>query len=201
MVDLFASTNFYSKSCGWYCLTNSVFYSLSSLLISATSSKVQAFEEGILDLQRCEPNMRAVVFTQFRDVMENVTALVERNHIPPYSFSGGTKSKRRDKAIRHFQPTANHGPSVFVITIGTGSVGITLTAASHVFLMEPCINPSDETQVAGRIHRLGQNKPVTGMRHVLFSFLEAITDASGSLIITKRTSFATNSSSSNPICV
>ena len=38
--------------------------------------------------------------------------------------------------------------------------GITLTAATRVYLMEPCIDPAHEQQAAGRIHRLGQHKDV-----------------------------------------
>ena len=41
-----------------------------------------------------------------------------------------------------------------------GSVGLTLTAATRVYLMEPAFDPSCEVQIAGRIHRLGQNKDV-----------------------------------------
>jgi hypothetical protein len=41
-----------------------------------------------------------------------------------------------------------------------GNCGITLTAASRVYLMEPCVDPAVEAQAAGRIHRLGQDKHV-----------------------------------------
>lgn len=39
-------------------------------------------------------------------------------------------------------------------------MGITLTAATVVYLMEPCLDPTMEVQAAGRIHRLGQTRPV-----------------------------------------
>eukprot|EP00891_Asterochloris_glomerata_P009588 jgi/Astpho2/9588/gw1.00146.184.1_t len=42
-----------------------------------------------------------------------------------------------------------------------GSVGINLTAASHVFLLEPCINPALEEQAIGRSWRMGQQREVT----------------------------------------
>lgn len=45
-----------------------------------------------------------------------------------------------------------------MVTLRSGSVGITLTAASRVYLLEPCLDPAVEVQAAGRIHRLGQDK-------------------------------------------
>ena len=44
--------------------------------------------------------------------------------------------------------------------VPAGNCGITLTAASRVYLMEPCVDPAVEAQAAGRIHRLGQDKHV-----------------------------------------
>ena len=54
----------------------------------------------------------------------------------------------------------------------TGSCGITLTAATRVYLMEPCIDPAHELQAAGRIHRLGQSKDVLCKRFVFRSTYE-----------------------------
>jgi len=53
-------------------------------------------------------------------------------------------------------------------------VGITLTAANRIFLMEPCIDPAQEIQAAGRIHRLGQTKDCFIKR---FAFKDSIEEA------------------------
>ena len=74
-------------------------------------------------------------------------------------LQGSSDSNKRDEAIRKFQNTSNRKPAVFVITLRSGNAGITLTAASRVYLLEPALDPAVEVQAAGRIHRLGQNKP------------------------------------------
>ena len=63
------------------------------------------------------------------------------------------------QAIEAFQkdpPT-----TVFLLSMRSGAVGINLTAANHVFLMEPAFNPALEDQAVGRAHRMGQTRPVT----------------------------------------
>lgn len=51
--------------------------------------------------------------------------------------------------------------TVFLLSQRTGSVGINLAAANHVFLMEPAMNPAVEVQAIGRVDRMTQTKPVT----------------------------------------
>ena len=66
---------------------------------------------------------------------------------------------RAVQAIEAFQkdpPT-----TVFLLSMRSGAVGINLTAANHVFLMEPAFNPALEAQAIGRAHRMGQTRPVT----------------------------------------
>ena len=71
----------------------------------------------------------------------------------------------RHRTIRSFQESAQASTAkgskrpkvaakVFVATMKVGNVGITLTAATRVYLMEPCLDPTMEVQAAGRIHRL-----------------------------------------------
>ena len=62
------------------------------------------------------------------------------------------------QAIEAFQkdpPT-----TVFLLSMRSGAVGINLTAANHVFLMEPAFKPALEAQAIGRAHRMGQTRPV-----------------------------------------
>ena len=88
-----------------------------------------------------------------------------------YEIAGSTDVKVRHKAIRDFQASEPR-PKVFVLTMKTGSCGITLTAATRVYLMEPCIDPAHELQAAGRIHRLGQSKDVLCKRFCFRSTYE-----------------------------
>lgn len=63
------------------------------------------------------------------------------------------------QAIEAFQkdpPT-----TVFLLSMRSGAVGINLTAANHVFLMDPAFNPALEDQAVGRAHRMAQTRPVT----------------------------------------
>jgi superfamily II DNA or RNA helicase len=64
----------------------------------------------------------------------------------------------RAKALHDFQ---NDPPTtLFLLSLGAGAVGINLTAANRIFLLEPSFNPAVEAQAIGRVHRLGQKRPV-----------------------------------------
>jgi SWI/SNF-related matrix-associated actin-dependent regulator of chromatin subfamily A3 len=79
--------------------------------------------------------------------------------LPKHGFSyrtlkGGMTQPARAKALRDFQ---NDPPTtIFLLSVRAGSVGINLTQANHVFLMEPLLNPALELQAVGRVHRMGQ---------------------------------------------
>merc|ERR1712218_350811 len=65
---------------------------------------------------------------------------------------------QRAKALREFQ---NDPPTtIFILSVRCGAVGLTLTAASHVFMMEPCINPALYQQAINQVYRLGQKNEV-----------------------------------------
>lgn len=76
--------------------------------------------------------------------------------------------------IDDFQNKPTDRPCVFIVTYATAAVGITLTAATRVYLMEPSVDPAAELQAAGRIHRLGQTKEIHIKR---FAFKDSIDEA------------------------
>ena len=103
--------------------------------------------------------MHAVVFTQSVAAHNQICRSVRDAGFTVYEISGCSNVKARHSFIRKFQAVEAKA-KVFVLTMKTGNCGITLTAATRVYLMEPCIDPAHEQQAAGRIHRLGQHKDV-----------------------------------------
>lgn len=128
-----------------------------------SDSKIKALRRKLKDLRREDPGLRAVIFTQYTATHAAIVEKCKKDEFETFEFNGSSSATKRDRQIREFQATDDDNssrPAVFVITLRAGSVGITLTAASHCFLMEPALDPATEVQAAGRIHRLGQTKHV-----------------------------------------
>jgi non-specific serine/threonine protein kinase len=102
---------------------------------------------------------KALVFTQFREMTrplaDFLSALFGRSGL---ILHGGTAVRGRKKLIDQFQ--RDDGPPFFVLSLKAGGTGLNLTAADHVFLLDPWWNPAVEDQAADRAHRIGQDKPV-----------------------------------------
>lgn len=79
--------------------------------------------------------------------------------------------KKRAKALHDFQ---NDPPTtIFLLSMRAGAVGINLTQANRIFLMEPCFNPALEQQAIGRVHRLGQKRSVEITRLIVKNSVES----------------------------
>ena len=70
----------------------------------------------------------------------------------------------REKVIDSFQN--NKAVKVFLISLKAGGVGLNLTAADYVFILDPWWNPAAELQALSRAHRIGQDKPVFVYRYI-----------------------------------
>merc|ERR1719229_80705 len=83
---------------------------------------------------------------------------LEQNGFSYRTLTGNMTMNKRKKQLEQFGNDDN--VKVFVLTVRSGAVGITLTAANHVFLLEPPFNPALYRQAINRVYRLGQTKKV-----------------------------------------
>jgi superfamily II DNA or RNA helicase len=104
---------------------------------------------------------RALVFSQFTTLLGIVSERLGREGIAHDYLDGKTRDRRR--RVEQFQ--SGDAP-VFLLSLKAGGVGLNLTAADHVFLLDPWWNPAVEQQAIDRVHRIGQDRPVTAYRLV-----------------------------------
>ena len=138
-------------------------------------TKLKALRDDLRQLVAEDAHAHAVVFTHNREAHKRLQQLGKDNGFDVYAVDGGVQGEARHKAIRNFQSSGERRagrPALFVMTVKTGAVGITLTAASRVYLFEPAFDPAAEVQMAGRIHRLGQTKDVLIKRFLYKASLE-----------------------------
>jgi SNF2 family DNA or RNA helicase len=76
----------------------------------------------------------------------------------------------RDKSMRVFREDPSI--TVMLVSIGAGGLGLNLTTANKVFMMEPQFNPAAEAQAVDRVHRLGQDREVMIKRFIMNNSFE-----------------------------
>jgi hypothetical protein len=119
-----------------------------------TSSKVQSLVDALTTA--ASDGHRALVFSQWTTMLDLIEPELKAAGLTFSRLDGSTQD--RGAVVTQFQ--ANDGPTVLLMSLKAGGVGLTLTAADHVFLVDPWWNPAAEAQAADRTHRIGQDKPV-----------------------------------------
>jgi len=126
----------------------------------ATSSKVSrlmgSLEEVVAD------GHKALVFSQWTSLLDLVEPHLTAAGIEFTRLDGATRN--RGDVVEAFQD--ENGPPVMLVSLKAGGTGLNLTAADHVFLLDPWWNPAVEDQAADRTHRIGQDKPIFVYRMV-----------------------------------
>ena len=121
-------------------------------------SKLRVLVAELKRMREDDPTNKALIFTQFTQTIDWLQRRLPEEGFGFRTISGSMSAKNRDKSIQAFQkdpPT-----TVFILSVRSGAVGINLTAASHVFMIEPCLNPALQDQAIGRAWRMGQTRPV-----------------------------------------
>jgi SNF2 family DNA or RNA helicase len=107
------------------------------------------------------------VFSQFTSFLARVRARLDKEGLSSSYLDGRTR--RRSEVVAGFK---NGDDPVFLISLKAGGVGLTLTEADYVFVLDPWWNPAVEAQAVDRTHRIGQRRPVNVYRMVASGTIE-----------------------------
>ncbi|MBI4874009.1 MAG: DEAD/DEAH box helicase [Acidobacteria bacterium] len=107
-----------------------------------------------------EEGHKALVFSQFTSLLSIVRERLDKEKIVYEYLDGATN--HRQQHVERFQNDP-HCP-VFLISLKAGGLGLNLTAAEYVFLLDPWWNPAVEAQAVDRTHRIGQTRQVFAYR-------------------------------------
>lgn len=115
-------------------------------------------------------NHKALIFSQFLGMLALIREKLGSLGIVYEYFDGSTTAIDREKAIRSFQD--NESCRVFLISLKAGGVGLNLTAADYVYIVDPWWNPAVEQQAIDRTHRIGQTKNIFAYRMICKDSIE-----------------------------
>lgn len=113
---------------------------------------------------------KALIFSQFLGMLALIKKKLIKDNIPFEYFDGSTSAPDREKAIQNFQN--NDECRVFLISLKAGGVGLNLTAADYVYIVDPWWNPAVEQQAIDRTHRIGQTKNIFAYRMICVDTIE-----------------------------
>jgi SNF2 family DNA or RNA helicase len=123
------------------------------------SSKIEALMEDIESKHR---HHKILVFSQFVGMLDLIRTELDKKEIQ-YAYLTG-QSKKREDLVEDFQN--NEETRIFLISLKAGGVGLNLTEADYVYLVDPWWNPAVENQAIDRCYRIGQTKKVVAIRMI-----------------------------------
>ncbi|XP_048583769.1 helicase-like transcription factor isoform X2 [Nematostella vectensis] len=135
-----------------------------------SSAKIDALLKALDTLRGQDPSIKSLVVSQFTSFLDILEYFLERDSIDYLRLDGTMGQEARVKVIDRFRDPDS--PKVFLLSLTAGGVGLNLTAATRVFLMDPTWNPATEEQCFDRCHRLGQTEEVIITKYIVNDSVE-----------------------------
>jgi superfamily II DNA or RNA helicase len=123
-----------------------------------SSAKLDVLLPRVLEV--IEEGHKALIFSQFTGMLAILRRHLDRNGVS-YEYLDG-KTRHREACVERFQ--TDPSCKLFLVSLKAGGVGLNLTAAEYVFVLDPWWNPAVEAQAIGRAHRIGQTNQVFAYR-------------------------------------
>ncbi|KAK6533484.1 DNA helicase rad5 [Orbilia ellipsospora] len=145
-------------------------FSLRRLASGKSSAKIDALIANLKRLRRENPGMKSVVFSQFTSFINLIEPALARERIQFVRFDGAMSQQQRSVVLAKFK--SHVGGMVLLISLKAGGVGLNLTEAKRVFMMDPWWSFAVESQAIDRIHRMGQTEEVVVHRFIVKGSVE-----------------------------
>ncbi|KAI9718381.1 MAG: DNA repair protein rad5 [Candelaria pacifica] len=135
-----------------------------------SSAKISALITHLKRLRRENPTMKSVVFSQFTSFLDLIEPALSRDSIPFLRMDGSIAQKQRAAVLAEF---AGHKKGIILLlSLRAGGVGLNLTQAKRVFMMDPWWSFAVEAQAIDRVHRMGQEDEVIVHRFIVKESVE-----------------------------
>ncbi|KAI0211430.1 E3 ubiquitin-protein ligase SHPRH [Lamellibrachia satsuma] len=131
------------------------------------STKIEGIVQCLLQIQQSDPTAKCLVFSTWVDVLNVLGQALSLNNIPFRSLQAGSKFQENLAVFRH-----DDDIKVLLLPVHSGANGLNLIEATHVLLVEPILNPAQELQAIGRVHRIGQTRSTVVHRFLVRGTIE-----------------------------
>ncbi|KAG8832472.1 DNA helicase rad5 [Serendipita sp. 399] len=136
-----------------------------------SSTKLDALINDLNRLREEVPGFKAVIFSQFTGFLDLIEVALDRHRFPWVRLDGSMSEKQRAGALKQFA-TPSKREKLFIISLRAGGVGLNLTTANYVFMMDCWWNSAIEQQAIDRVHRLGQEREVFVKHYTIAKSIE-----------------------------
>jgi SNF2 family DNA or RNA helicase len=124
------------------------------------STKTEAIFKELKRVLKDFPKDKCLIFSYFTSFLDIIQSKVknELSHINFERFDGMMSKSQKSHALSSFEKYKDI--RLLLVSTKAGGVGLNLTAANHVFMLDPWWNPAEEKQAFQRVYRMGQTKTV-----------------------------------------
>ena len=147
------------------------------------SAKIAALVSHLKRLRKAAPGIKSVVFSQFTSFLDLIEPALSREGISFLRFDGAMNQKARAAVLAEFAADSSldskatskgskSGVTVLLLSLRAGGVGLNLTVAKRVFMMDPWWSFAVEAQAIDRVHRMGQDQEVKVVRFIARESIE-----------------------------
>merc|ERR1712142_286307 len=152
--------------------TDGTLADMKDIFVNVSSSKVNAVLKEMLRIRRDCPSDKIIVVSQFTSFLSILQPNIKEQGFSLVRLDGTMSLSERSAVVEVFQASSVNSPQVMLLSLRAGGVGLNLTAANHLLLLDPAWNPASEWQCFGRTHRLGQKKKVFIYKYITKNTIE-----------------------------